>query len=111
MTYSNDPADNHLQISRRFSRQADDELTAGDHLQASEKAWGAVAHYLKSIAIRREWRHGGHRDYYVIINRLAEETANPEEFTMLFRLADSLHAHFYNDFKSSEDVRDNIQDI
>ena len=109
MTYSSDRADNHMQISLRFIRQADEELAAGDHLQASEKAWGAVAHYLKSIAIRREWRHSGHRDFYTIINRLAEETANPQEFVMLFEAADSLHANFYNDFLSVPRVRSRIE--
>lgn len=109
MTYSSDPADNHSQISHRFIQQADEELAASDHLQASEKAWGAVAHYLKSIAIRREWRHSGHRDFYTIINRLAEEIANPQEFATLFESADTLHANFYTDFLTVPEVQDRIE--
>ena len=110
MTYSSNPADNHLQISHRFIRQADQELANGDHLQASEKAWGAVAHRLKSIAIRRGWRHGGHRDFYLIIRRLESEMVDAEMLAKLFRVADSLHANFYTDFLTVQSVRGKIED-
>lgn len=110
MTYSDDPADNHLQISRYFILQADEELANGDHLQASEKAWGAVAHRLTSIAISRGWRHGGHRDFYVIIRRLGSEMADAEMLSNLFRSADSLHANFYTDFLTVQSVRGKIED-
>ena len=110
MTYSDDPADNHLQISRYFILQADEELANGDHLQASEKAWGAVAHRLTSIAISRGWRHGGHRDFYVIIRRLGSEVADAEMPSNLFRSADSLHANFYTDFLTVQSVRGKIED-
>ena len=109
MTYSDDPADNHMQISRRFIQQADEELASGDHLQASEKAWGAVAHRLKSIATSRGWRHSGHRDFYAIIRRLESETTDAETLAELFRVADGLHANFYSDFLAAPDVQDSIE--
>ena len=37
----------HVRISDRFLGQAQSEFERGDLLQASEKAWGAVAHYVK----------------------------------------------------------------
>ncbi len=43
----------HTEISRRFLRQAKQELNEGDQLQASEKTWGALAHALKAIAQSR----------------------------------------------------------
>ena len=110
MTYSSDPADNHLQISRRFIRQADEELANDDHIQASEKAWGAVAHRLISLAISRGWRHGGHRDFYVIIRHLEAEMADAEMLSELFRAADSLHANFYTDYFTVQRVQEKIED-
>ena len=43
----------HEEISGRFLHHADEEFEKGDMLQASEKAWGAVAHYVKSVAKAR----------------------------------------------------------
>ena len=103
--------DHHVEISQRFIHHTDDELESGDLLQASEKAWGSVAHRLKAIAFRRGWRHGSHRDYNTIINRLAEEAKHPEEFRDDFASADSLHANFYNDFKEESVIRSDIERV
>ena len=43
----------HQEISRTFLEHAEIEFGKGDLLQASEKAWGAVAHYVKSVAKER----------------------------------------------------------
>ncbi len=110
MTFSDNPADNHMHISRRFIRQADEELANGAHIQASEKAWGAVAHYFKAIAARRDWRQTRHRDYYTNMELLGEETADKEEFRRFFMVADGLHANFYNDYMSAEQVSESIED-
>lgn len=110
MTFSNNRADNHLHISRRFIRQADEELANGDHIQASEKAWGAVAHYFKSIAARRDWRQNSHRDYYINMELLRGESVDKEEFRRFFLAADGLHANFYNDYMSAEQVGESIED-
>ena len=110
MTFSNNSADNHMHISRRFIRQADEELASGDHIQASEKAWGAVAHYFKAIAERRDWRQTRHRDYYTNMELLGEESPDREEFRRFFMVADGLHANFYNDYMSAEQVGESIDD-
>ena len=44
------PIESQFVHSLRLIRHAQDELDRGDRLQASEKAWGAVAHQLKAIA-------------------------------------------------------------
>ena len=98
-------ADEHVEISRRFIRQAESELESGDLLQASEKAWGAVAHRLKAIATRRGWRHGRHRHFGGIIDLLEAETDNADELRVMFSEADSLHANFYNVFMTESEVR------
>ena len=46
-------AEQHREISTQFLEHAEDELRKGDLLQASEKAWGAVSHYVNSIARQR----------------------------------------------------------
>ena len=43
-------AEQHTEISDEFLERAQEELRMGDLLQASEKAWGAVAHCVKSVA-------------------------------------------------------------
>ena len=45
----------HQEISERFLSHAEEEFEKGDLLQASEKAWGAVAHYVKSVAKAAGW--------------------------------------------------------
>ena len=51
----------YLSISRRYLRQAEEELhQKGDTLQASEKIWGAAALALKSVAALRGWNHKSH---------------------------------------------------
>ena len=102
--------ENHMEISRRLIRQADDELRDGDVLQASEKAWGSVVHSLKAIARMRRWSHGGHYQLGLIIRRLAAETGNPD-MRRLFSVAESLHANFYNDWKHADAVREDIEDV
>ena len=101
----------HIETSRRFIRHADLMLDEGDLLQASEKAWGAVAHRLKAIARQRNWRHSGHRDFYMIIDALKNEADDPEEFDVCFKSADQLHGNFYNDFLPESAVSDNIENV
>ena len=50
MTLTQQPIESHDTHSRRLIRHAEEMLDAGDRLQASEKAWGAVAHRLKVVA-------------------------------------------------------------
>ena len=104
-------SDKHMEISRRFILHAEEQMGKGDLLQTSEKAWGATAHRLKAIASRRGWPHGGHRHYYTIIDSLSEDVERPEEFLSLFEAADSLHANFYNDFKTKRQVRTGLSNV
>ena len=97
----------HTEISRRLIQQADDEFEKGDTLQASEKAWGAAAHALKSIAERRGWRHGRHRDLFPVVNRIAAETGQPE-ISFMFDAANTLHANFYENWLPDDMVEDKI---
>ncbi len=97
----------HLRISRQFLRQAEREFAQGDRLQASEKAWGAAAHVVKAVAQQRGWQHDGHRYLFEAIDRIYRETGD-SQIRDLFRIANSLHMNFYENWQSDDLVQDGI---
>lgn len=99
----------HIVISNRFLQHAEEQFQLGDMPQASEKAWGAVAHCLKSIAKRRSWRNRSHRDLSRIVIRLANESRDPDRIKILFHSANSLHSNFYEDWLEDELAEDGIE--
>ncbi len=92
-----EPIEPHATHRQRLIEHAYEQLAKGDRLQASEKGWGAVVHQLKAIADLRGWKCDVHQDVFPIIDRLAEETANPQEVRDLFGVARSLHRNYYID--------------
>ena len=94
----------HRQISAQFLEQAEAELRSGDLLQASEKAWGAVTHYVNSLAREYGWPMGGHDDVRENARRVARLTRDPERSRERFALAEGLHGNFYHDFSDAETV-------
>ena len=95
----------HITITQSMLRHAEERLQADDLIQASEKGWAAVAHYLKAVAKQRGWRNESHRNFFTIENRLARETDNPDRLHSLFLSARSLHQNFYEPLFSTEQVR------
>ena len=95
----------HVTITESMLEHAEERLQAGDLVQASEKGWGAMAHYLKAVAKQRGWRNESHRDFFTIENRLARETDNPDRLHALFLSARSLHQNFYEPLFSTEQVK------
>ena len=91
------PIEPYTTHSRRLMEHAEEELAKGDRLQASEKAWGAVAHQIKAIADRRGWEYDKHVQVYGIVERLAKETEDAEKVRILFALANGLHRNYYID--------------
>ena len=69
--------DFHLETSRRFIGQAEVELREGHHMQASEKAWGAAAHAIKSVAELYRWPHNTHADLFRVIDNIVRLTGDP----------------------------------
>lgn len=98
----------HATISRRMIAHAEEFLHAGDLIQASEKGWGAAAHYLKAVAKQRGWTNRSHRDFFFIKDRLANETDDPDRISLLFREANALHQNFYEPLYLPSDVRGGI---
>ena len=96
-------------MSQRYIEQADEEFEKGDLGQASNKAWGAAALALKSIAERREWRHNKHGLLYDISGQMADELALPH-LRARFRSANAMHQNYYEDWMAVDEVRDGIED-
>lgn len=104
------PIEDHQVHSQRLIQHAEEQLAEGDRLQASEKAWGAVAHRLKVIAVRRGWRYRTHADVYRIAERLAVEMGEPRVETLIL-VANQMHQNFYDDAMSEGLIRRNIAKV
>lgn len=65
---------------------------------------------VKAVAQRRGWPHDSHRLLFEAVNRLAEETGDPD-LRRLFRSAASLHTNFYEDWHPRAFVEDSISDV
>lgn len=110
MTIREQPIESHEVHSERLLRHAIDQLEQGDRLQASEKAWGAVAHQMKVVAERRGWLYRTHRHAYEIADRLSEETGDPN-LLRLFNTANTLHQNYYADEKPISVLKKDIEDV
>ena len=100
----------HEEISDRFLEHAGKEFDKGDMLQASEKAWGTVAHYVKSVAKERGWPDGSHRDISDNARRLMILTSDPDAYGRMFQAMNALHVNFYEEHLHEDDVRRSIAD-
>ena len=80
-------------------------------LQASEKAWGAVSHYVNFVARLQGWPLGSHRDLMRNANDLiSRDPTNAEHRRRLLRSIEALHANFYQAFLDEASVREGIED-
>ena len=105
--------ENHMSIGRRRILHADDKFNAGDFLQASEKAWGAVAHFLKAHAVTRGLPHSGHYDLRQVANHLVNETGI-DRIKELFSICESVHANYYEAYMREDDLEaslDNVKEL
>ena len=96
------PIEPHAVHSVRLMDHAWEQLRKGDRLQASEKAWGAVAHRVKAIAKARGWKYETHGDVYDLGTRIAKETDDPDLVEGLFDTAHDLHRNFCRDSQTTE---------
>ena len=108
--YGTIPPGRHTELSQRFMPLADECYAKGNMPEASEMAWGAAAHYLKSIAKRRGWRNRSHGDLFRVVRRLSSESDDPDRIRDLFRNMNSLHVNFYEDWLDDETVWGGIED-
>lgn len=108
---STELANRNIDSSRRLFQQANYELDQmGDRLQATEKAYGAVAHAVKAIAEDRQWRHGSHNLRRTIISLLAAEF-DLAYLPALHAIADTLHNNYFEDRLHDWELRPHIDQI
>ena len=100
-------AEEYTLTGREFLAKASSALADDDLLQASEKGWGAAAHMVKGLAQRRGWQHGGHRELYQAVNRLAQETGDLE-IRDFFNAASALHSNFHEHWMPKEAIEHNL---
>ena len=87
----------HTRLAWHLLEQADHEMLAGDLIQSSEKLWGATSHALKAYCESRGWRHGKYAQRAYAVKKLAAEKGD-ESIVSAFKVAESCHANFYNDW-------------
>ena len=99
------PIEPHWAHSERLMQHAFDELAKGDRIQASEKAWGAMAHTLKAIADERGLVYGRHSQAWDIVFAILAEVSDPARQAVIsggFAMATDLHRNFYDDIHLRE---------
>lgn len=87
---------NHSQTALEFLTASDEEFAAGDHLQASEKLWGAATHAVMAVANQRGWECRSHRAMKNVVQRVAEQFGD-DLLQGGFGLAEKFHKNFYHD--------------
>ena len=104
-------SEKHREISAQFLDHAEDEFRKGDLLQASEKAWGAVSHYVNSVARRRDWPMGSHKNLQNNATKLiGRDPDHASDRRRLLRSVEALHANFYGAVLDEDSVREGIED-
>jgi hypothetical protein len=96
-------AGEHAQTARDFLTASDREFAAGDHLQGSEKLYGAATQVVIALCQQRGWRYQSHRAMKNAIADLAREFADP---TIIggFSAAERFHANFFHDNMEDYDM-------
>lgn len=100
----------HMTIGRRLLLHADDQFAAGDFIQTSEKAWGAVAQFLKAHAVSRGLPHSGHYHLRQVANHLVRETGI-DRVGELFAVCESLHANYYEAWMSEDELERRLANV
>lgn len=88
--------EDHGQQARDFLAASDREFEDGDHLQASEKLWGAASHAVMAVAMQRNWPCRSHRSLSNAVRLLEQETGEAY-LTEGFSVAEKFHRNFYHD--------------
>ena len=100
----------HITTSRQFIVQADEELLKGERMQACEKAWGAAAHGIKSVAERRGWRHNTHAALFRVVDNIVRLSGD-SEIHSLFNDANALHQNFYEGWLGDAHIQRSINGV
>ena len=100
-------SDRYFQLSQRLLKHAQEQLEQGDTVQASEKAYGAVSHAVKSYGELRGWNHFNHHRVGLILDQLRDEESDPT-LTESYDAVESLHKNFFEHEMDPTRVKDRV---
>ena len=86
----------HAKTARDFLVASDREFAAGDHLQGSEKLYGAATQAIIAICQQRGWKYNSHRSMKWAVDALAKEIEEPY-ISGGFVAAENFHRNFFHD--------------
>jgi hypothetical protein len=89
-------AEEHAQTARDFLVASDREFAAGDHLQGSEKLYGAATQAIIAICQQRGWRYKSHRAMQQAVGALSREYHEPLLIGG-YSAANRFHENFFHD--------------
>ena len=106
MTTREMTAAEHAQTAREFLVASDREFAGGDHLQGSEKLYGAATQAIIAICQQRGWCYKSHRAMQQAVADLAREYSDP---TLLngYLAANKFHENFFHDNMEDYEVEAN----
>ena len=100
-------SDRYFLLSQRLLKHAQEQLDQGDTVQASEKAYGAVSHAVKSYGELRGWNHYNRFRVGLIVDQLREEW-NDQALVTLHMAVKALHDNFFEYEMSTVQVQAGI---
>ena len=106
MTTREMSAEEHAQTARDFLVASDREFAAGDHLQGSEKLYGAATQAIIALCQQRGWRYKSHRSMQQAVTALSRDYDDP---TLLngYLAANKFHENFFHDNMEDYEVEQN----
>jgi hypothetical protein len=100
----------HLKLCEKYMREAEEFLAKKDHVQASEKAWGAASQMVKAVAAREGKELRSHAALWDYVDALAEKLKDVE-LRHLWRTANALHQNFYENWMPPREVELSVRDV
>ena len=93
----------HAQTARDFLAASDREFAAGDHLQGSEKLYGAATQAIIAVCQQRGWRYQSHRAMKNAVTNLAREY-DDAGISGGFLAAENFHRNFFHDHMEDYEI-------
>ena len=100
----------HTRLAVKLMEEARLQIADGELVQGSEKLWGAASQALKAYCASHSMPHGKYAQRRHAALELAEIRGD-DSIRLAFKLAESCHANFYNDWMEQEDLDSHVGDI
>lgn len=96
----------HAEAVRDFLAASDREFAFGDHLQGSEKLYGAATQVVIAMCQQRGWRYKSHRAMQQAVDALSREYRDPDILNG-FSAASRFHENFFHDYLEDYEIEAN----